>query len=93
VCAGQIRGFQSAAYTWASDENTFDSVTLLCASARQVVEALQQAGVRCRINVVLDGPVAVDVALVQPKVKGGGAGLTGFNTAVRSHLDCPLAVL
>lgn len=34
----------------------------------QVVEALQQAGVRCKLNVALDGPVVVDVALTQRQV-------------------------
>jgi hypothetical protein len=34
----------------------------------QVGEALQQAGVRVKLNVVLDGPVVVDVALQQRQV-------------------------
>lgn len=34
----------------------------------QVVEALQQAAVRCKLNVALDGPVVVDVALQQRQV-------------------------
>jgi hypothetical protein len=49
-------------------KRTSHAVCCVCTVLPQVVEALQQAGVRCRINVVLDGPVAVDVALVQPKV-------------------------
>lgn len=55
---------------------TLGCVCCVCASPMQVVEALQQAGVRCRINVLLDGPVAVDVALVQPKVGAAASGLT-----------------
>jgi hypothetical protein len=35
----------------------------------QVGDALQQAGVRAKLNVVLDGPVVVDVALQQRQVR------------------------
>lgn len=34
----------------------------------QVAEALQQAGVRLKVNLVLDGPVVVDIALMQRQV-------------------------
>lgn len=52
-------------------------------SGCQVVEALQQAGVRCRLNVALDGPVVVDVALTPRQVMD-----TGMDTGVQHRVVC-----
>lgn len=56
----------------------------------QVVEALQQAGGRCRLNVVLDGPVVVDIALLQrqvrKRVRGGELSRVSFSR----HSVCAL---